>query len=188
MIGRITRREAEQFLAAMDRQGVDELRVCPLCGHGVISLELCEAYRLPVCAACVQDAAARRETDERERKNWEQKARGGHFGEPNEGYEGGGAGWVYLARTDFGTVKIGATRRSVSERCRASFGKFLHAVYTDAPFGLEGMLHRYFAQMQAHGEYYELSPQQIEEVRRINTVYGRPVKHCATMAEVEVAK
>ena len=189
MIGEITRDDIKAFLAVMDRYGVDQLKICPYCRQGTITLEPVDGYLLPLCNECISKIRERAEAYRIEREAWEHSARAGHYyrrgprpyDAGGRGYMEAGPGWVYLARTNFGTVKIGATRRSVSERCHRSFGRFIHAVYTEFPFELEGMLHRRFAVERAHGEYFNLSPEQIDEVRRIQTVNGKEVIHCSTM-------
>lgn len=206
----LSRSDLEQMLKLMDSFGVDGLVFCEWCRQWrealyelPESLKLMYAHPIPRCRPCIE-RLEEREADRIERlRARDERERAGHFVDLAEAgrfsfdaYDAGlksrtldgGPGWVYLGQTNFGTWKIGATRRSVQTRLTSSFACFEHAVWSEHPFALESALHRRFAdrRTRAGGEYFKLTGADVEAIKAIQTVGGKAVRHATTLEATRV--
>lgn len=201
----LSRSEVERILSRMDAEGVDRLMQCTNCRQWVAKLsQLPEGFgyslEWPRCEMCVDRIVSERMDSLARIASRDQDEKAGHYWtdrrlEAWSLYDAGQKsrdvpelpGWVYVGVTRFGSHKIGATRKSVRSRLTCSGAEFVHAIWTDYPFILESALHRRFSEKRTNGEYFKLGVEDIDHIRGIQSVGGRPVCHVTDVAETRRA-
>lgn len=96
-------------------------------------------------------------------------------------------GYTYLAICG-DLFKIGFTCGDLSNRLYAVSSKygfviqFYYAIKSNCPRSMEKYLHRNFAEQQVHGEFYRLSPTDLDWIKAINEFNGGQVEHIAELS------